>query len=85
MARQTSGSAAKRPVSCPNITKLSNNSVGSVDIIHKKTAACRLECKKNYCFYLGIFFDLIDVTLVNSHIVYTKLDMTYHNRISKLL
>ena len=39
----------------------------------QKTAAYRDDRKSKYHFYLKLFFDLLDVTLVNSHIVYTKL------------
>ena len=38
------------------------------------TAAYRLDCKSKCRFYKRVLFDLIDVALVNSHIVYTKLD-----------
>ena len=47
--------------------------MGGVDIMDQKTAAYRLGHKSKYHFHLRIFFDLIDVTYVNSHIVYTKL------------
>ena len=39
----------------------------------QKTAACRLDHKSKYRLYLGMFFDLKDVTHVNSHIVTMKL------------
>ena len=32
-----------------------------------------INCKSKYRFYLSIFFDLMDVTHINSHIVYIKL------------
>ena len=67
------GSATKTPVSCPNIIKFYNNSMDVVDIMDKKPAAYRLHRKSRYRFYLRMFFDLADVPLVNSHIVYTKL------------
>ena len=38
----------------------------------KKTAAYRLDRKSKCRFYLRMFFDLLDVALVISHIVYTK-------------
>ena len=47
--------------------------MGGVDIMDQKTAAYRLDHKSNYHFHLRIFFDLIDVTYVNSHIVYIKI------------
>ena len=70
--RQSKGSATKTPVSCPNI-KMYNASMGGVDVIDQKTAACRLSRKSKIRFYWRIFFDLIDIAIVNSYIVYAKL------------
>ena len=47
--------------------------MGGVDIMDQKTAAYRLGHKSKYHFHLRIFFDLIDVTYVTSHIVYIKI------------
>ena len=71
--RRSKGSATKTPVSCPNIIKMYNVSMSGVDVIDHKTAACRLGRKSKIRFYLRIFLDLIDIVIVNSHIVYTKL------------
>ena len=68
--RRTKGSATKTPVSCPNIIKMYNASMGDVDVIDQKAAAYRLDRKNKLIFYLRMFFDLIDITIVNSHIVY---------------
>ena len=70
--RRSKGSATKTPVSCPNIIKMYNVSMSGVDVIDQKTAAYRLGRKSKIRFYLRIFFDLIDIVIVNSHIVYTK-------------
>ena len=40
------------PVSCPNIVKFYNDIMDGVDIMDKKTAACRLDGKSKYRFYL---------------------------------
>ena len=71
--RRTKGSATITLVSCPNVIKLYNNGMGGVDIMNQKTAPYRIDCKSKYRFYLKMFFDLIYVALVNSHIVYTTL------------
>ena len=71
--RRSKGSATKTPVSCPNIIKMYNVSMSGVDVIDHKTAACRLGRKSKIRFYWRIFLDLIDIVIVNSHIVYTKL------------
>ena len=68
--RRTKGSATKTPVSCPNIIKMYKASMGDVDVIDQKAAAYRLDRKNKLIFYLRMFFDLIDIAIVNSHIVY---------------
>ena len=70
--RRKHGSSTKTSASCPNIIKLYNNGMDGVDVMNQKTAAYRLDRKSNYRFYLKMFFDLIDVAIVNSHIIYTK-------------
>ena len=50
-----------------------NASMSGVDVIDQETAAYWLDCKSKFRFYLRMFFDLIDIAIVNSHIVYTKL------------
>ena len=47
--------------------------MGGVDTMDQKTAAFRDDSQTKYRFYLGMFFDLIDVALVNSYIVCMKL------------
>ena len=71
--RRSKGSATKTPVLCPNIIKMYNSSMSGVDVIGQKTAAYQLDRKSKFTFYLRMFFDLIDIAIVNSHIVYTKL------------
>ena len=70
--RLTKGSATKAFVSCRNIIKPYNNGMGSVDIMDNETAAYRLDHKSKHRFYLRKFFDLLDVEIANSHIVYMK-------------
>jgi len=71
--RRMKGSATKTPVPCPYIIKLYNKGMGGVDLMDKKTAAYRLDRRSKFRFYLRMFFDLVDIALVNSHIVHTKL------------
>ena len=68
--RRTKSSATKIPMSCPNVIKMYNSSMGDVDVIDQKAAAYRLDRKNKLIFYLRMFFDLIDIAIVNSHIVY---------------
>lgn len=47
-----------------------NSDMGSIDLIDKKTAAYKLGYKSERRFHLWLFFDLMDMCMVNSHIVY---------------
>ena len=71
--RRTKGSNTKIPVSCPNMTKIFNASMGDFDVIDQKTAAYRLDRKSKFKFFWRRFFDLIDIAILNSHIAYKKL------------
>ena len=71
--RQTKGSATKIPVSCSNIIKFFNNDMVGVNIMDCKTAVYRLDCKSKYLFYLGMFFDFIDVAIVKVTLFTRKL------------
>ena len=53
--------------------RFNNNDVHGVDIMDQKAAAYRLDSKFKYHFYFSMFFDLMDVSYVNSYIVYMKL------------
>ena len=78
--RRKKGSATKTHVACPKFVSLNNSDMGGVDTMDQKTATYRLDCKRKYCFYLKMIFDLVDVAIVNSHIIYTK----YCNDMSSL-
>ena len=71
--RETKSSATKTPVPCPNVIKMYNANIGGVDVIDQKTASYRQDRKSKFRFYLKMFFDLINIAIVNIHIVYMKL------------
>ena len=71
--RRTKGSSTETPLSCPNIIKMYNASLGSVNVIDEKRLHIDQIVKKKFRFYLRIFFDPINIAVVNNQIVYTKL------------
>ena len=84
--RQAEGSAKKTPMSCPNILiKMHNASMGGVDVIDQKTTAYQLNRKSKFRFHLMIFSDLIDIAIVNSHIVLRSWVIQFPYLILKLL
>ena len=72
--RRLKGYSSKVPVNYPNGIKLYNNKMGWVDLMDQLKSAYQLDQRSKFQFYLRLFFDLFDVALVNSFIVYKKLE-----------
>ena len=65
------GQNAKIPVPCPEIIKDYNYGMSGVDLLDQKTAAYKLDCKSSGGrYYLRLFFDLMDISVVNSYAIY---------------
>ena len=79
--RREKGSKTKYSVPCPKIVKLYNSSMGGVDLMDQRTAGYCLDWKSSVRFYLPIFFDLMDILCVNSHLIY---NIKHPNRLSLL-
>ena len=71
--RRLKGSASKIAVNCPNAIKMYNSKMGGVDLMDQLKSAYQLDRRSKTRFYLRLFFDLIDVGVVNSYIVYKTL------------
>ena len=65
---------AKISVPCPSIVKEYNNGMGGVDLLYQRTAAYKLDRKlsSGHC-YLRLSFELMNIAVVNSHVVYKAL------------
>ena len=75
ISRRVKGQSAKIPVPCPEIIKDYNSGMGGVDLLDQKTAAYKLDRKSSgWRYYLRFFFDLMDISGVNSDIIYKKLN-----------
>ena len=72
--RRLNGSSSKIPVNCQNGIKLCSSKTGGVDLMDQLKSAYQLYPRSKFRFYLRLFFDLFDVALVNSFIVYKKLE-----------
>lgn len=70
--RREKGASNKKTIPCPNIVKEYNQGMGGVDLCDQYTAAYRLDRRSKFRFYLRIFFDLMDVSMVNSFLVFDK-------------
>ena len=74
LQRRSKGSSPKIPANCPNGIKLYNSKMGGVDLMDQLKSAYQLDRRSKFGFYLRLFFGLFDVALVNSFIVYKKLE-----------
>ena len=70
VTRIDKGQSANIPVRCPEIIKDSNSSLGGVDLLNQNTAADELDRKSSGGrYYLRLFFNLIDIFVVNSRAI----------------
>ena len=66
VTRRVKGQSAKIPVPYPEIIKDYNSGMGGVDLFDQKTAAYKLHRKSSGGrYYLRLFYDLIDISIVN--------------------
>ena len=72
--RRLKGSLSKIPINCPNGIKLYNSKMGGVDLMDQQKSAYQLDRRSKFWFYYHLFIDLFDVALLNSFIVYRKLE-----------
>ena len=73
-SRKVKGKSAKIPVPCPSTVKEYNNVMDGVDLLDQGTVAYKLDRKSSSgYYYLRLFFNLMDITVVNSHVVYKAL------------
>ena len=76
ISRRVKGQSAKIPVPCLEINKDSNFDMSGVDLLDQKTAAYKLDRKSSgRRYYLRFFFDLMVISVVNSDIIYKKLNL----------
>ena len=74
VSRRLKGKSAKIPVSCLSIVKEYNNGMGGVDLLDQRMVAYKLDRKSSSGhYYLRLFFDLMDIAVINSHVVYKAL------------
>ena len=63
-------SMTKSLVPCPKVVNLCNSVLGAFDHMDQRTAPYCLDQKLFAGFYLRIFFDLMDITCVNTYLIY---------------
>ncbi|XP_050551667.1 piggyBac transposable element-derived protein 4-like [Spodoptera frugiperda] len=71
--RKQAGSAQCLEITCPDIVHKYNKNMGGVDLMDQKKVTYEVDRKSKIKYYLRLFFDLLDIAMNNSYIVYEKL------------
>ena len=75
VSRRVKGQSAKTSVPYPEIIKDYNSGMAGVDLLDQKTAAYKWYRKSSgWHYYPRLFFDLMDISVVSSHIIYNELN-----------
>ena len=72
--RRLKGQPDKVPVTCPLVVQDYNAHMGGVDLLDQKIVPYSLDRRSKVKFYLRPFFDLMDVAMTNSYIVWCKVN-----------
>lgn len=71
--RRQAGTAQKINVTCPEVVMRYNKYMGGVDLMDQRKACYEVDRKAKIKYYLRLFFDILDIAMNNSYLVYVKL------------
>ena len=71
--RRIQGSSEKKNISCPVVIQKYNEHMGGVDIMDQKKVTYQFNHRSKIKYYLRVVFDLIDIAVNNSGIIFNKL------------
>ena len=74
--RRVKGSKEKVKVSCPAVIRKYNMYMGGVDLCDQMKVSYKVDRRSKVRFYLRVFFDFLDINVVNSKTVYEKIQST---------
>ena len=74
--RRVKGSKEKVKVSCPAVIREYNTYMGGVDLCDQMKVSYEVDRRSKVRFYLRVFFDFLDISVVNSKIMYDKIKLT---------
>lgn len=75
--RRQAGTAEKVNVTCPEVVMRYNKYMGGVDLMDQRKACYEGDRKAKVKYYLRLFFDMLDIAMNNSYVVYVKLHETH--------
>ena len=74
--RRVKGSKEKVKVSCPAVIREYNTYMGGVDLCDQMKVSYEVDRRSKVRFYLRVFFDFLDISVVNWKTVYGKIQST---------
>ena len=72
--RRVKGSQDKVKVTCPSGIQEYNQFMGGLDLSNQMKVIYEVDRRSKFRFYLRVFFDFLDIAIVNSKIVYNKIE-----------
>ena len=76
--RRVKGSKDTVKVKCPSVIQEYNQFMGGVSISNQMKVTYEVDHRSKFRFYLRVFFDFLDIAVVNSKIVAIKLNQHLH-------
>ena len=73
VTRREKKSSQKIRLSCPVMVSDYNAHMGGVDLTDQLKVTYELDRKHSFRFYLRVFFDLMDIAVVNAYVIFRKL------------
>ena len=67
------GSKDKVKVTCPSVIQEYNKFMGGVDLSNQMKVTYQVDRRSKFIFSLRVFFDFLDIAIVNSKMVYNKI------------
>ena len=74
--RRVKGSKEKVKACCPAVIREYNTYMGGVDLFDQMKVSYEVDRRSKVRFYLRVFFDFLNISVVNSEIVYDKIQST---------
>ena len=73
--RRVKGSKDKVKVTYPSVIQEYNQFIGVADLSDQMKVTYEVDRRSKFRFYLRVFFDFLDIAVVNSKIVYNKIEL----------
>ena len=72
--RRVMGSKDKVKVTCSSVIQEHNEFMGGVNLSDQMKVTYEVGRLSNFRFYLRVFFNFLDIAVVNSKVIYNKID-----------